>query len=68
MTDQRLTRETGPALRVAKLVEPVLESMGFRLVGVRLSGQTLQIMAEKPDGSFTITVSGSPTGPATTRR
>jgi ribosome maturation factor RimP len=28
--------------------------MGFRLVRVRLSGQTLQIMAEKPDGSFTI--------------
>jgi ribosome maturation factor RimP len=54
MTDERLTRETGPALRVAKLVEPVLESMGFRLVRVRLSGQTLQIMAEKPDGSFTI--------------
>jgi len=57
MTDQRLTRETGPALRVAKLVEPVLESMGFRLVRVRLSGQggqTLQIMAERPDGSFTI--------------
>lgn len=54
MTDQRLTRETGPALRVAKLVEPVLEGMGFRLVRVRLSGQTLQIMAEKPDGSFTI--------------
>jgi ribosome maturation factor RimP len=54
MTDERLTRETGPALRVAKLVEPVLESMGFRLVRVRLSGQTLQIMAEQPDGSFTI--------------
>jgi ribosome maturation factor RimP len=54
MTDQRLTRETGPALRVAKLAEPVLESMGFRLVRVRLSGQTLQIMAERPDGTFTI--------------
>jgi ribosome maturation factor RimP len=54
MTDGRLTRETGPALRVAKLVEPVLDGMGFRLVRVRISGQTLQIMAEKPDGSFTI--------------
>jgi ribosome maturation factor RimP len=54
MTDERLTRETGPALRVAKLVEPVLEGMGFRLVRVRVSGQTLQIMAERPDGSFTI--------------
>src|SRR5262245_59580131 len=54
MTDQRLTRETGPALRVAKLVEPVLEGMGFRLVRVKMSGSTLQIMAERPDGSFTI--------------
>ncbi len=54
MTDNRLTRETGPALRVAKLVEPVLEGMGFRLVRVKMSGATLQIMAERPDGSFTI--------------
>ncbi|MGE0149132.1 MAG: ribosome maturation factor RimP [Parvibaculaceae bacterium] len=54
MTDRRLTRETGPALRVAKLVEPVLEGLGFRLVRVRMSGATLQIMAERPDGSFTI--------------
>jgi ribosome maturation factor RimP len=54
MTDQRLTRETGPALRVAKLVEPVLDGMGFRLVRVKMSGSTLQIMAERPDGSFTI--------------
>lgn len=54
MTEQRLTRETGPALRVAKLVEPVLDGMGFRLVRVKMSGSTLQIMAERPDGSFTI--------------
>jgi ribosome maturation factor RimP len=54
MTEQRLTRETGPALRVAKLVEPVLDGLGFRLVRVKLSGSTLQIMAERPDGSFTI--------------
>ena len=54
MTDIRLTRETGPALRVAVLAEPVLEGMGFRLVRVRMFGSTLQIMAERPDGSFTI--------------
>jgi ribosome maturation factor RimP len=53
-TDTRLTRETGPALRVAALVEPVLDSMGFRLVRIRLSGPTLQIMAERPDGTFSI--------------
>jgi ribosome maturation factor RimP len=54
MTEQRLTRETGPALRVAVLAEPVLESMGFRLVRVRMFGSTLQIMGERPDGTFTI--------------
>jgi ribosome maturation factor RimP len=54
MNDQRLSRETGPALRVATLAGPVLEGMGFRLVRVRMFGSTLQIMAERPDGSFTI--------------
>jgi ribosome maturation factor RimP len=54
MTDQRLTRETGPALRVATLAGPVLEGMGFRLVRVRMFGSTLQIMAERPDGTFSI--------------
>lgn len=54
MTEQRLTRETGPALRVAVLAEPVLLGMGFRLVRVRMFGSTLQIMAERPDGSFSI--------------
>jgi ribosome maturation factor RimP len=51
---QRLSRETGPALRIAALAEPVLEGMGFRLVRVRMFGSTLQIMAERPDGTFTI--------------
>jgi ribosome maturation factor RimP len=51
---KRLSRETGPALRVAVLAEPVLESMGFRLVRVRMFGSTLQIMAERLDGTFTI--------------
>lgn len=54
MTEQRLTRETGPALRVAVLVEPVLKDMGFRLVRVKMSGPTLQIMAERADGTFSI--------------
>jgi ribosome maturation factor RimP len=54
MTDERLAREVGPALRVAALVEPVLLDLGFRLVRVKMSGSTLQIMAERPDGSFTI--------------
>jgi ribosome maturation factor RimP len=54
MDEQRLTRETGPALRVAALAEPLLKEMGLRLVRVKISGSTLQLMAERPDGSFTI--------------
>lgn len=57
--DPRLIVETGMAARVAAIVEPVLDGLGFRLVRVRLSGSasggsTLQIMAERPDGTFTI--------------
>lgn len=57
--DPRLIVETGPAARVASIAEPVLEGLGFRLVRVRISGSqaggsTLQIMAERPDGTFTI--------------
>jgi ribosome maturation factor RimP len=54
MTEQRLTREVGPALRVAALIEPVLADMGFRLVRVKMTGSTLQIMGERPDGTFSI--------------
>jgi len=50
----RIARETGPAAVVARIVEPVLDDMGFRLVRVRLTASTLQIMAERPDGTFTI--------------
>lgn len=55
--DDRLIRETGIDARVALIVRPVLEAIGFRLVRVRLSGQnglTLQIMAERPDGTMTV--------------
>jgi len=52
--DQRLSREQGPAARVAALAEPVLSDMGFRLVRVKMYGSTVQIMAERPDGTFTI--------------
>lgn len=53
-TETRLARETGPAQRVVALAEPVLAGMGFRLVRVKMSGPTLQIMAERPDGTFSI--------------
>lgn len=54
---ERMVRETGVDARIAAIVEPVLAPMGFRLVRVRLSGQngsTLQIMAERQDGSMTV--------------
>jgi len=55
--DDRLQSESGPAKRVADMIEPVLESLGYRIVRVRLmgaGGQTLQVMAERPDGSMSI--------------
>jgi ribosome maturation factor RimP len=54
MTDTRLARETGPALRIAALAEPVLADMGFRLVRVKMYGPVVQIMAERSDGTFSI--------------
>lgn len=51
---RRMQVETGVAARVARLVEPAIEEMGYRLVRVRLTGTTLQIMAEHPDGSMTV--------------
>lgn len=55
--DERIVRETGVDARIAAIVEPLLGPLGFRLVRVRLSGQnglTLQIMAERFDGSMTV--------------
>ncbi|MFE1598663.1 ribosome maturation factor RimP [Methylobacterium sp. ID0610] len=55
--EKRLITETGVAARVAQIVEPSLEGLGFRLVRARVSGQngcTVQIMAERPDGTMTV--------------
>jgi ribosome maturation factor RimP len=55
--DDRIVRESGVDARVAMIVEPVLRAIDFRLVRVRLSGQhglTLQIMAEREDGTMTV--------------
>jgi ribosome maturation factor RimP len=57
LDEPRLTVETGPAARVAHLVAPALRDLGFRLVRVKISaanGTTLQIMAERPDGSMSV--------------
>jgi ribosome maturation factor RimP len=55
--EPRLVVETGLAARVAAAIEPALGTLGFRLVRVKVTGRdggTLQVMAERPDGSFTI--------------
>jgi ribosome maturation factor RimP len=55
--DDRIIRETGTDARVALLIRPLLDTMGYRLVRVRLSsqnGMTLQIMAERLDGTMTV--------------
>ncbi len=53
-TDDRLRTEQGVAARVVAIIEPAIVEMGYRLVRVRMAGTTLQVMAERPDGSFTI--------------
>lgn len=55
--EPRLIVEPGLGARVAAIVEPVLEGLGYRLVRVRVSGSdgcTVQVMAERPDGTMTI--------------
>lgn len=56
-SEPRLIAEPGLAARIAAIVEPVLEGMGYRLVRVRISGAdgcTVQVMSERPDGTLTI--------------
>src|SRR6266702_4377177 len=55
--DPRLIAEKGIAERVAAISEPVLDGIGYRLVRVKISGAdgcTVQIMAERPDGTMTV--------------
>ena len=57
LDEPRLITDSGVAARVAHIVEPVLADLGYRLVRVRvsgLSGCTVQIMAERPDGTMPI--------------
>lgn len=54
---ERFIREAGAAAKVAELIEPALQDRGYRLVRVAISGRegtTLQVMAERPDGTLTI--------------
>ncbi len=55
LMDARFIRETGVAARIAEAIEPVLVDLGYRLVRVAVSGrqgQTVQIMAERSDGTM----------------
>jgi ribosome maturation factor RimP len=56
-SEARFIGETGLAAEIAKLAEPVLADLGFRLVRVAVSGRqgtTVQIMAERPDGTISV--------------
>jgi ribosome maturation factor RimP len=55
--EERIVTESGIEARVAHIVEPAIEDLGFRLVRIVMSGRdglTLQIMAERPDGSMNV--------------
>jgi ribosome maturation factor RimP len=55
--ESRLILEQGVASRIARLLEPVIEDVGYRLVRVKVSsanGATVQIMAERPDGTMSV--------------
>jgi ribosome maturation factor RimP len=57
LDEPRLVVEPGVAARVSSVVAPVLQGMGYRLVRIKISGEagcTVQIMAERPDGSMQI--------------
>lgn len=57
VSEARFIGETGVAADIAALAEPVLQDLGFRLVRVTVSGRngtTVQIMAERPDGTITV--------------
>jgi ribosome maturation factor RimP len=57
LAEPRLVVEPGMAARVAAVAAPVLQGMGYRLVRIKISGEagcTVQIMAERPDGTMQI--------------
>jgi ribosome maturation factor RimP len=57
LAEPRLVVEPGIAARISSVVAPVLQGMGYRLVRIKVSGEagcTVQIMAERPDGSMQI--------------
>jgi ribosome maturation factor RimP len=56
-TEPRLIVKPGLSARVAAIAEPVIEQLGYRLVRVKVSGAdgcTVQIMAERADGTMMV--------------
>lgn len=54
---ERFIVEAGLAAQLAAIVEPTIVDLGFRLVRVSVQGKegkTVQIMAERPDGTISI--------------
>ena len=57
LAEPRLVVEPGAAARVSAVAAPVLQGMGYRLVRIKISGEagcTVQVMAERPDGTMQI--------------
>ena len=57
LDEARLIDDAGQSERVGRIAAPVLRDLGFRLVRVKISsaaGATVQIMAERPDGTMSI--------------
>jgi ribosome maturation factor RimP len=57
LAEPRLVVEPGVGARVSAVAAPVLQGMGYRLVRIKISGEagcTVQIMAERPDGTMQI--------------
>ena len=55
--EPRIVTERGLEARIANIVEPAIAGLGYRLVRVKVSamnGMTLQIMAERPDGTMSV--------------
>lgn len=57
MSRPRLTPERGLEGEVARIVEPIVNDLGLELVRIKVSGlngMTIQIMAERPDGTMSV--------------
>jgi ribosome maturation factor RimP len=57
LTEKRYIKETGTEARIAAIVEPVANDLGYALVRIKITqenGMTLQIMAEDAFGRFAI--------------